>query len=1346
MNKKIYFLLCVLILSLFLSAGVVCANDNVNTTNDDVLNTAVVDGGVSEELGVVENVTEVEDTTSDVVDSAVESTNDINENDVYFLKVSNDDNYDEQSNDKENEIIEVADIDNLLSMVFDDNVLGDDARSVSGTVTSFSATRSVYNAGSGGTWQVRVVRNSGPSEVPDFYGSRWVSGGSTTTMSASTSGVFKAGTYRFTIYVNYGSGWTAGVSASCTVSKVNPTSITASSSDYTYGSGGSILYSGTVKGKRSNVPLTGNVSIYRDGVFIKKVVCDEDGRFYYSWNSTDLKPSSYTFSCYYVGNEYYNAVGSGTNLQAPVTVNVAKLNFPSLSGAFSNDYVYGTSGNQVIYSGKFHQVNSGNLTGTAAIYCDGVQIDSVDVDSEGNFYYNVSSTKFLPDKTYRFSVMYLGGDYYNPASANVGFKDVHIYKPSIVNVTVYSRNIEYGDNGNQIIYWGNFQKFNDVDVNGTATVYCNGVSVGTVDVSADGEWSYNVSSTDLDVGSYDFTIVYNSNSIYNSYGQKDSTGLRTLVVDKGTPIITPLSPVILNEVYPGKVNVTFIVKNKNGDLLNGIVLNPAGNKFNSASKSSSNGVVTFIVTPVDAGVYTDWGVSSSENKNYYSATSDSVEEFIIKYNVTVNIDKTLTPSTSFYERSVALTGSINYPAGDRVPSGRVWVRLGDKLESVLVDSEGKFSMIFTGGVPGYYYEVNDVYFEPVSGENIYVSSENATVNINRIIINRGIPQVINLLVSEGMHVYGGDITVSGKVVGIGTVPPTGDVLIYIDDDYTKLYGSYSLVSGDDGEFSVTIGNAPSGDHHFTAVYSGDTYWDESTNNSEIFHVDPAEISFDSVVATSGNYSGKKPSAFVNVSVHGNGGGETPRGIIRVSLEDGSRSWTGTLVDGKAVVYINDLSVGTYSNVKVEYEHSVDDNNYNNKVYPQVTGFTINKGVPDFVIEAPAVEWGEDADITIVLPNDATGVVIITIKGNTTVITDLSLANRVITLSNPDAGSYKITATYSGDSNWLGYDDGYGEYNTTLFVERPCAVLNISADNVDYGMDAVINFEVYYKGVLQDKARGTVIVYGLGEKDGYEVAISNGRGTLTVSDLNMGSYNIVAYYGGYNDLAGCINVSSFDVLGVDTNMALNLNASSVNINSTVLLTVNVNSDISDPIYLYIDGEKYDVVVANNGLAKFVISNLPVGVHNITTVMQANNKYNAVSNNTTLAVNKVDPNYVVDVVVDSSRNIIFTITVDDATGSIRIEGNGTNKRILFDHEIVEYSILNAPIGVYTFNITYGGDDNYNGFTTNVTVDAAKISDYSMSINNTVAVLGKKVTVYVNAPELEGKKIRLYINGAG
>ena len=185
----------------------------------------------------------------------------------------------------------------------------------------------------------------------------------------------------------------------------------------------------------------------------------------------------------------------------------------------------------------------------------------------------------------------------------------------------------YGSSGTKTFYKGTVNgKQGSISIAGNVAIYRNGNYWKDVSCNENGAFSVTGSSTDLDPNTYAFTCTYKGNDYYSS----SNGASRSITVSKGTPTVTS-SPTVNTDTYPGKVSVTFTVKNQKGDALSGITLTPSGSKFSSAAGSTNgNGQVTFIVTPLDAGTYSDWKVTTTGNTKYNSVTSSSVGSFTIK--------------------------------------------------------------------------------------------------------------------------------------------------------------------------------------------------------------------------------------------------------------------------------------------------------------------------------------------------------------------------------------------------------------------------------------------------------------------------------------------------------------------------------------------------------------------------------------------------------------------------------------------------------------------------------------------------------------------------------------------
>lgn len=117
MNKKNCFVLCVVTLIIFLSAGMVFASDNVNTTDDGLLCTTSGDiGDVNEELMMEQsdiNDEVASDFTDDISDVASESNNDD--------EILTSDNNDKEISDVESGKVLSSSNSNTLKMNNDNN-------------------------------------------------------------------------------------------------------------------------------------------------------------------------------------------------------------------------------------------------------------------------------------------------------------------------------------------------------------------------------------------------------------------------------------------------------------------------------------------------------------------------------------------------------------------------------------------------------------------------------------------------------------------------------------------------------------------------------------------------------------------------------------------------------------------------------------------------------------------------------------------------------------------------------------------------------------------------------------------------------------------------------------------------------------------------------------------------------------------------------------------------------------------------------------------------------------------------------------------------------------------------
>lgn len=211
------------------------------------------------------------------------------------------------------------------------------------------------------------------------------------------------------------------------------------------------------------------------------------------------------------------------------------------------------------------------------------------------------------------------------------------------------------------------------------------------------------------------------------------------------------------------------------------------------------------------------------------------------------------------------------------------------------------------------------------------------------------------------------------------------------------------------------------------------------------------------------------------------------------------------------------------------------------------------------------------------------------------------------------------------------------------------------------------------------------------------------------------------------------------------------------NSTIY--VNVTHGATGNVSVYLEDTFLGNISLNNSQGTLNLSTLiegkylPVGNYTLNVIYNGNAKYDLSNTTAVLEITKITPVILVDV-TGIGYNLLVNVTVldgeygiADATGEVTIKVADRTATIYLGNRQGMTIIYGLPIGNYTVNATYGGDNNYYNATnsTNATVSEKTQtvlvidvdSEKLYYINETVPI---KVTIL---PEGEGN-ITLYING--
>ena len=415
----------------------------------------------------------------------------------------------------------------------------------------------------------------------------------------------------------------------------------------------------------------------------------------------------------------------------------------------------------------------------------------------------------------------------------------------------------------------------------------------------------------------------------------------------------------------------------------------------------------------------------------------------------------------------------------------------------------------------------------------------------------------------------------------------------------------------------------------------------------------------------------------------------------------NKNYTVAIERGIAKLNIEGLAFGTYD-VVANFAGDIRYLPSENK-----TSFNVSKWNSTVILSVNNIKVGEDAVINIAVPEDVTGLVTVTIDGKSYTVL-INNGKGSLTLSNLVANSYPITAKYDGN-----YKYTEGENTTALTVAKMSSAVNVTANNIKFGEEAVINIAVPNVSL----GVATVVVNG----KSYNVAIVDEKGVLNIYNLAAGDYNVDVTYLGDNKYLSSTNAANFTVSKVsDYNITVDIADIVKGENATI--TVTIPEDGTGSVIVTINGTNYKGTVIK-GIAKVIIPDLDEGTYKVVTFYTGDNKYDSMIVNGTITVNK---NTITTLTMNnlvkyfgSSQRLVAKLAdalgnpIANATVYFTINGK-VHARITDENGTASIAIRLLP-GEYKASALFNGTDDY---------DMAAVNA-SVLVKNTI--LGNDTTLY-------------------
>ena len=526
---------------------------------------------------------------------------------------------------------------------------------------------------------------------------------------------------------------------------------------------------------------------------------------------------------------------------------------------------------------------------------------------------------------------------------------------------------------------------------------------------------------------------------------------------------------------------------------------------------------------------------------------------------------------------------------------------------------------------------------------------------------------LNVLISDVG--YDGVFNINVALTGVDAIGLNGNVIVTVNNkDY-----SVNIVNGKGAAVGVKLA---AGTYDFTAKFAGSDNYND--------------------VSDSGNFKVNKVDSAIDVAVKDINVGEDAVITVKllsdatgsVTVTVNGKDYTETVVNGVANVKVADLKAGTYD-VAVKYSG---DNNYNAAV--ATSSFTVSKVDSTMDVTVNDIVFGGDLTVDAVLPDDATGEVVITVNG---VDYHVAIENGKATgtIGGLAAGDYTVTVKYAGDDKYTGVEVAKG-----VNVAKAQPVLGVVIADVDYGNGFVI--EATLTGVNGAPLSGNVIVTVAGKE--YTVKVTDGKGIATGDKLAAGTYAFAAAWAGDDNYNIVTENGDFKVNKIDS--AIDVAVSDIKVGEDAVISVKLASDATGEVVITVNGEDYTAAI-ENGVASVTVSGLEAGDYTVAVKYSGDNNYNEAAGSAEFSVLKITPD--MDVFVEGTvfgeDLIVNAVLPVDATGEVVITVNGVDYHVAIENGKATGTIGGLAAGDYTVTVKYAGDDKYTGVEVAKGVNVAK-----------------------------------------
>ena len=348
------------------------------------------------------------------------------------------------------------------------------------------------------------------------------------------------------------------------------------------------------------------------------------------------------------------------------------------------------------------------------------------------------------------------------------------------------------------------------------------------------------------------------------------------------------------------------------------------------------------------------------------------------------------------------------------------------------------------------------------------------------------------------------------------------------------------------------------------------------------------------------------------------------------------------------------------------------------------------------VTAVDVKVDQNTTITVYVPKDATGSVILWVNQTRLVNSTILTGVATFTLNNTLAGRYRVNATLV-DENYLN-QTAYTTYIVSKH-ETPISIDDITAVEVGDSVEITVNAP---QGILSNV---TIEIDGVK----YNKTIgADGKATFTVPILSNGTRTVVASYSG--DRKYMANSTTAKLTATRKASSVNATDATITVGDIAKITIVGPADYNGFATVKVNGTSYSVAITN-GRGQLNVTGLANATHIVYVTLLENAKYNSSSNDSA----RIFVNKVTDAVIDASventtedKPVVVKVTVpDDATGNVTVVIGNITKTVPIAGGENEIIVPGVPAGEYNVTVKYNGDDKYDPVNTTEKLTVNKVN---------------------------------------